>query len=161
MRRKKYERRPKRQKTYEEVCRLEPNDLLFNEETGIVIRMEPDRLWPLGELLQKFYSINEGLKPIAFKLVEDDAQSIKEKIWYAVMYAGWHIRIEQGSETGGPHQCQLWYKSMSMRKNFWVATVQLMAFYFNEDEMCVALLLAIDNKEFFMTDEDRDKCITI
>ena len=158
MRRKKFERR---KKTFEEVCQLKPEDIHFDVDTGIVLYMEPTRLWPLGELIQKFYQINDGLNPIVFKLVSDESESIPEKDWYAVMYGGWHIRIVRGRATDGPHSCQLWYKSMSMKKNFWIATLQLMAFYFNEEEMLTALLTAIANKEFYMTDTDRDKLITI
>lgn len=160
MRRKKFERR---KKTYEEIIQLGPDDLFFNEDTGIVLRMEPapETLWPLGELLQKFYTANEGLNPISFQFVEDRSQAIAEKNWYAIMYRGWHIRIEEGSETSGPHICQLWFKSQSMRKNFWIATLQLCAFYYNREEVLAALLQAIANREFFMSDDDRDKCITV
>lgn len=160
MRRKKFERR---KKTYEEIIAFGPNDLFFNEETGIVLRMEPAplSLWPLGELLQKFYQANQDLRPIAWELVDDPQQAIAEKNWYAVMYRGWHIRIVIGRETSGPHRCELWFKSTSMRKNIWVATLQLMAFFYNGDEMLAALLQAIANREFFMSDDDRDKCITV
>ena len=126
--------------------------------------MEPARLWTLGELINKFYQANEGLDPIAWEQVEDQGSTLKIKDWYAVMYRGWHIRIVKGYATEGPHQTQLWFKTPGMTcppKNIWVATLQLMGFYYNSDELKANLLQAIANREFFMSDDDRDSTTQI
>lgn len=156
-----YARKPKRRKTLQEVLELKPNEIWVDENTGIVLYLEsPLRLWTGSELIAKFYLINEELNPISFIMVQDVGQAWGEKDWYAIMYGGWHIRICKGSETGGPHQTQLWFKSSSMGPH-WIASLQLMGFYFNEEEMKASLLSAIANKEFFMSDEDRDRTLTI
>lgn len=156
-------RRKRKQKTIDQICVWSADDLFLNEETGFYLYMEPapTRLWPMGDLLNRFYEINEDLNPIAFKLVEDLAQSISGKDWYAVFYASWHVRIVEGRSKSGPHQTQLWFKSQSMRKNFWIATLQLEAFYYNEQEMLAALLEAVKTRAFYISDTDRDICITV
>lgn len=157
--------KPRRQKTLAEVLASEPNEIWCDENTGIYLVLEPARLWTLGELLEKFYQANRGLKPIAWQMVEDIGSAIKTKDWYAVMYRGWHIRVVAGSnKTEGPHACQLWFKTpgiSSPRKNIWIATLQLMGFFFNENEMKSNLLEAIKNKEFYMSDQDRDSTTEI
>ena len=160
MARKKFERK---KKTFEQVCKWNENDLYVNEDTGIYLYMEtaPEHLFALGDLFYKFYLRNEGLQPITFQLVKDNSQAIEQQDWYAVMYGGWHIRILEGRSRSGPHQTQLWYKSHSMKKNFWVATLQLEAFFYNENEMREALLKAIAERQFFITDQDRDVLITL
>lgn len=155
-------RRPRRRKTLEEVLQLKDDEIWVDENTGIVLYMEPIlRLWTGRELIDKFYDFNKDLQPITFQLVTDEGHAWAEKDWYAIMYWGWHIRIIKGSDTEGPHQTQLWFKSTSLRKAFWIASLQLMGFFYNEEEMKTNLLLAIDQKEFFMTDEDRDMTLTV
>jgi hypothetical protein len=160
MRRKKFERK---RKTYAEViARQDEGEIYLDEETGIQLLMSnPAPAYAMGELLMRFYQANEGLRPITFQMLEEGGESLPQKDWYAIMYRSWHIRIVLGSETGGPHQTQLWFKSQSMRKAFWVATLQLMAFYYNKNEVLEALLTAIENKEFFISDTDRDIIITV
>lgn len=142
----------------------EPTEFCTDYETGVYLTLQPARLWTLGELLNKFYAANEDLAPIAWDLISDGAASIAVKDWYAVMYRGWHVRIVKGSETEGPHQTQLWFKTpgiTSEPKPIWIASLQLMGFYFNSDQMKEALLLAITNKEFYISDSDRDSTTEI
>lgn len=155
-------RRKRKPKTLEQVLELEENELHVNPDTGIVLYMEntQQRLWTWSELLHRFYEMNHDLMPIAFALVADGAQSWAEKDWYAILYGRWHIRIVKGSETEGPHQCQLWLKSESMNQAFWIASLQLMGFFYNEEEMKTNLMEEIKQKNFFMTDEERDRTLT-
>jgi len=116
----------------------------------------------MGDLLAKFYRINEDQQPLGFKLVEDDRQAIREKFWYAVMRGNFFIRIEQHQSTEGPHRCELWFKCFSPPKDaHWIASCQLMGFFFNEEEMKIATLQAISQREFFMLPSNRDKPITL
>jgi hypothetical protein len=156
--------RPRKPKTLEQVCAPAPNEFHFDFNTGIYLTLEPVRLWTLGELLNKFYDANHELNPIAWEQVEDHASSITEKDWYAIMYRGWHIRIIKGYATEGPHQTQLWFKTPGMTcppRSIWIATLQLMGFFFNSDEIKANLLAAIANREFFMSDSDRDSTTQI
>lgn len=156
-----YTQKPRRKKTLQEVLELKNNEIWVDEQTGIYLYLEENlRLWTGSELIAKFYEINKDLNPISFVQVIDYGHAWAEKDWYAIMYAGWHIRICKGSSTEGPHQTQLWFKSQTMGPH-WIASLQLMGFYYNEGEMKVNLLLAIKNKEFYMSDEDRDKTLTI
>lgn len=151
--------RPRKPKTLEQICAPAPNEFHFDYQTGIFLTLEPARLWTIGELLNKFYEANHDLQPIAWSLVDDQASSVKVADWYAVMYRGWHIRVIRGSETEGPHQTQLWFKTPGMTcapKNIWIASLQLMGYYFNSDQMKEALLAAIAGREFYLSDQDRD-----
>ncbi len=165
-RRRTYQAKPRRRKTLQEILQPEPNEIWCDENTGQYLVMEAARLWTLGELLNKFYYIHRGgLKPIAWQLVEDTGAAIKTKDWYAVMYGGWHVRIVAGSNrTEGPHACQLWFKTPGItgpRKNLWIATLQLMGFYFNSEEMKTNLMAAIKAKEFYMSPQERDSTTEI
>lgn len=149
-------RRPNRQKTFAEVSKLEPEDTYLDEETGFYLYLDNSpTLKTYEQMLAGFYRANEELDPIAFVLTEDGSSAFNVKDWYAVMYRGWHIRIVKGDQTPGPHQCQLWYKSGTEKKNHWIATLQLMAFFFNEEEVKAALLKAIAEKEFYLSDRER------
>lgn len=154
---------PRKPKTFADLlAKHDPNEIYFNPDTGIQLIMEDNApALAFGELLMKFYRANEGLNPIMFQLIEEPNAAIAQKDWYAIFYRAWHIRIVQGSSIAGPHQTQLWFKSESLKKNFWVATLQLMAFFFNEGEMRAALLAAIEAREFYMSDKDRDIVITV
>ena len=160
-----YKPKPRRQKTLAEVLKPQPNEIWCDENTGIYLTLEPARLWTIGELIAKFYEANEDLNPIAWELVEDYGSSVKVKDWYAIMYRGWHIRIIAGqNQSEGPHQTQLWFKTPGLScpvKNIWVASLQLMGFFHNSDEMKANLLLAIKQHEFYMSDSDRDSTTEI
>lgn len=132
----------------------EQGEFYVNEDTGYFLTLEYN-MRTYKQMLEGFYRANCDVeKPIAFQLTEDGASSITVKDWYAVMYRGWHIRIVKGRETPGPHQCQLWYKSGTAKKNYWVASLQLMGFYYNEDEMRDNLMAAIKEQEFYMTPKE-------
>jgi hypothetical protein len=63
-------------------------------------------------------------------------------------------------ESHGPHRCRLWFRSFTPPiQTYWVASVQLMAFYFNEEEIRNAIKLAVDQREFFMLPANRDVLI--
>jgi hypothetical protein len=115
----------------------------------------------LGELLAKFYRLNEEQQPLVFQFIEDPRQAIPEKVWYAVMRGSFFIEIIEGRNKPGPHQTKLWFRTFSHpQKSHWIATLQLMAFYFNEAEVREALLKAVADREFFMTEQNRERMIT-
>lgn len=155
--RKKFQRRIK---TYEEVARPEKGEIWFDETTGLYLYVEPTMpLITYGQLLDKFYVANEGLSPITFQMVDDGGSAITQKDWYAIMYRGWHLRIFEGEEKPGPHSGRLWFKSSTMKRAFWIATVQLMFFYYNEEEALAAILTAVREKEFFLSEKERNYAI--
>src|SRR6266487_1788672 len=83
-----FKRRPKRQKTYAEVCELEGNEFFLSESTGIVLYFEDEMVGQqiyLGELLAKFYNINEDQPPLVLRFIENPYAPLPEKTWYAVM----------------------------------------------------------------------------
>lgn len=145
------EKKRKYQPTLGEILRPDPDDLWFDKESGLYLELEY-KMVTYKKMLEGFYRANGDVeKPITFTQVEDLGSAIHSKDWYAVMYRGWHIRIFQGPSLPGPHSAQLWYKSGTEKKNHWIATVQLMGFYYNEEEMLAALMQAIKDKEFFLS----------
>jgi hypothetical protein len=157
-----YKRRPKRQKTYAEVCELQSNEFWLSEDTGIVLYFEDTMVGQqiyLGELLAKFYRINEDQPPLVFQFMENTNAPFPEKTWYAIMRGNFFIEIIEGHRKEGPHQTKLWFQTFTDRKSHWIASLQLVVFYFNETQVREALLKAIAEKEFYMTPENRDRAI--
>lgn len=154
--------KPRRAKTYEEVAKLQGTEYFLDEAQGIVFYTEDiavDAMICAGDLLGKFYRINEEQSPLVFMLLEDKSQAIPEKIWQVVWRGNFYMDIEQGSSLAGPHRCRLWFKSFTTKQNHWIATLQVMAFYFNEAEMRGYIIHSVVNRELFMTPETRDKPI--
>lgn len=158
-------RRPNRTKTFADVTRLEGTE--FHQlENGITFYLEDtavDRMMCCGDLLGRFYEFNEGQQPLHFGLIEDRTQSIPEKVWHVIMRGSFYMDIEQGRELEGPHRCRLWFRTCfaQHKQNHWIASLQLMAFYFNEQQMKDALLAAMTAKEFFMLPSNLDKPIIL
>lgn len=154
--------KPKPPKTFADVQQLKGNEY-YQTEDGIAFRTEStevDAMVTLGDLLAKFYRFNEEQPPLAFRLKEDESQAIREKVYLVAMRGNFFIDIEKGSDTEGPHRCRLWFKTFSkdpvtkISTNYWLASLQLMGFYFNEEQMKEALLTAIAAQEFFMLPEN-------
>lgn len=156
------QRRPRRKKTLADVVALQGTEY-WQDERGITLSLVDtmqDQMIYLGDLLGKFYRINEGQNPLVFTLMDDKAQAIPEKVWYAVMRGNFYIEIIINTRsTPGPHQTKLWFKSFTTKETFWIASLQLEAFYYNETEMQEALIKAIEAREFFMTEKEREKAI--
>lgn len=111
----------------------------------------------MGDLLAKFYRINEGQNPLVLRLMDEPSNLIRgEKIWQIVMRGNFYIRIESNKETHGPHPTQLWFQSFGEKKNYWLASMQVMAFFFNEEEIKAAIITGVDQKEFFMLPQNTD-----
>ena len=164
--------RPRRQKTYEEIMAPKPNDLHTTDQFGIVIELYDtieNKVMTIGELVAKFYRVHlkqeaheDRLNPVAFKLVEDPRSTVTDtKYWVAAMYAGFHVNIYRGPDTGGPHSAQLWYRSVYDHKRYpeWIATLQIMGFYFNEEEILNDLMRAIEEREFYISPTDKERGI--
>jgi hypothetical protein len=49
----------------------------------------------------------------------------------------------------------LWFQTFGDKKNYWLASMQTMAFFFNEDQMREAIMAGVDTKEFFMLPANR------
>lgn len=157
-------RRPRKTRTYEDVTRLEGTEF-YQLEDGVTFYLENiavDSQIYLGDLVARFYNINEEQNPLFFKLLEDASQSIPEKTWHVAMRGNFFIDIEKNFYgTEGPHRTRLFFKTFSKPQvNHWIASLQLMAFYFNEEQMKAALLLAIANREFYVAPDDINKTIT-
>jgi hypothetical protein len=117
-----------------------------------------DRLTTYGDLLNKFYYLNHEQQPLVWMLEEDRAQAIAEKLWLGVFRGSFHVRIILNHhDKTGPHRCELWFRTFSQPpKNHWIASLQLMAFYYNEEQMKSALLEAIEKREFFILPRNVD-----
>lgn len=152
-------RRPNRQKTIEDLTRLEGNEY-YQTPDGITLRLEDigyNHMITMSQLLAKFYRINEGQRPLVIHLTEEPGSIIQgDKIYQIVMRGNFYLRIEPNKERFGPHRCQLWFKSFTDKKQHWLASCQLMAFFFNEKEIDQAIRTAVDQKEFFMLPQNAD-----
>lgn len=157
-------RRKRRAKTIDDLTRLEGTEFLQTED-GITFYLEDvavDKQIYMGDLLTKFYNFNEEQQPLVFKLLEDERQAIREKMWHVVMRGNFFLDIEQGREIAGPHCCRLWFRCFLPRKEVhWLASVQLEAFYFNEEQMKAELLRAMAEREFYMLPANRDKPVIL
>lgn len=123
---------------------------------------EVDELITIGDLMEKFYKINRSQMPLAFVLMEDKSQSIIEKVWQIVMRGSFYIVSEQNKSTEGPHPTKLYFRSFSKPIiNHWIASVQIMAFFFNEKQMREAIISAIKQKEFSYLPENEKRAITL
>lgn len=156
--------KPRQPKTIADLRRLDGTEYYQNEE-GITFRTESthmDAMVTLGDLMAKFYRFNEEQSPLVFSLQEDKSQAVREKIYWVVMRGSFYCDIEKGRDIEGPHCCRLWYKTFykdptsGLGTNYWLASLQLMGFYFNEEQMKVAFLAAVAAQEFFMLPENVD-----
>ena len=112
----------------------------------------------LEDLLNKYYKINWDQPPLVLQLM-DNVTSLPEKVWYVVMRGNFYIEVIKGRNHEGPHQVKLWFKSFTTHKAFWIATLQLMAFYYNENEIKEGILRATAEGEFFMLPSNRRRSI--
>jgi hypothetical protein len=136
---------------------------------GVVMELhekKADQMITLGDLVEKFYRIHlptdthdERLNPIAFRLIDENRESISDKAWYGVFYGGFYVYIARAHKLHGPHVAQLWFKSFTTKLAWWVATLQLVAFYFNENEMREALMSCIERKEWYVSSNEAKKAI--
>lgn len=157
-RRRTYAPRPRKQKTFDEVATLQPNEYYATPD-GIYFSLE-STMEPIamGELLTRFYNRNEGQNPLVQMLQPDVHSPVANmKIWQVVMRGSFYLDIESNQETHGPHRCRLWFRTFTPPiKTIWLASVQLMAFYYNEEEIRNAIKQAVDQREFFMLPSNRD-----
>lgn len=150
---------PRRRKTYEEVSRLEGTEY-YQTPDNITFRTEDvgyDRMISMGDLLEKFYRINEEQPPLVVVLVDEPSRLIRgDKIYQVVMRGNFYIIIEPNQSTSGPHRCMLWFKSFTDKKQHWLASCQMMAFFFNEAEVRQQIIELTAKKEFFMLPQNLD-----
>lgn len=154
--------KPRKPKTYADVAKLQGTEYHLDEATSVVFYTEDivvDAMICVGNLLGKFYRINEEQNPLVFTLLEDKSQAIPEKVWHVVWRGNFFMDIEQGPELGGPHRCRLWFKSFTTKQNHWLATLQVMGFFFNEAEMRGYVLHSVAAQDFYMLPDNRDKSI--
>lgn len=126
-----------------------------------------DQMVTLAELVEKFYTIHlassvhdERLNPISFRLMDDRSSAYAEKMWVAVFYGGFHVTIFRHQRTEGPHTAQLWFRSHTPpHDQWWVATLQVMAFFFNEDQVKQELMECIQRKEWYVSTNEGKKAI--
>lgn len=157
-RRRAFTPRPRKQKTFEEVSAFEGTEYHATSD-GVYFSLEP-AMEPIamGELLTRFYNRNEGQNPLVQMLVSDIYSPVANtKIWQIVMRGSFYLDIESNQATAGPHRCRLWFRTFTPPiKTHWIASTQLMAFYFNEEEIRNAIKTAVDQREFFMLPSNRD-----
>lgn len=146
-------RKPRRKKTIEE---LQPDNVYKIQEDGIAFAIESteERLPPIlfKDLLLKFYKINKGLKPITVQKGNSMQGPFVEPIWWLIMYGNFYLDVlKNETDMDGPHRCRLWFRTFDPpMQNHWLASAQLMAFFFNEKEIRNAAQELVKNKEFYM-----------
>jgi hypothetical protein len=151
----------RRRKTFEEVSAMNGTDF-YQCDNGItfyLVDTEMEQMIYMAELLQKFYRINEDQPPLVIQLMDNKWQPFPEKTWYMVMRGNFYIEVIKNQATEGPHQTKLWFKSFTDKKVYWIATLQTMAFFYNEQQIKESLLKAISEREFYMLPANRDKGI--
>lgn len=156
--------RKRRVKTFDDVTTLTGKEY-YQDEEGVTFRVEDtayDHMITMGELLAKFYRINEGQPPLVMHLIDEPSRLIRgEKIWQIVMRGNFYIIIESNQSHGGPHPTKLWFQTFGDKKNYWLASMQAMAFFFNEEQMRQVIMTGVDTKEFFMLPENKDVPISV
>lgn len=158
--------------TYENATSLKPNQYASSDEhEGIAFELYEaieDQQITIKELVEKFYRIilpekgikrSEVVKPVLFKLMEDAYSSLPEKYWFCIFRGNFFINIYAHDGKHGPHTAQLWFKSFTTKKAFWIATLQIVAFFFNEEQMLTELLKCIEQKEWFYPESDANRSI--
>jgi hypothetical protein len=157
-------RRPRKPKTFYDVTHLTGKEY-YQLEDGVTFRLEDtavDKMIYMGDLLGKFYRINKEQNPLVFHLIDEPSQLIRgEKIYQVIMRGNFYMVVEKGHELGGPHRCCLWFQAFSTKQNYWIASLQIMAFFFNADEVKTYICNAVNQQEFFMLPENRDKPIVL
>lgn len=155
--------RPRRIKTIADLERLEGKEF-YQTADGIAFRTEDisvDAMIRMDELLERFYRFNADQPPLVFRLIDDPAPVVRgAKLWQGIYRGNFYMDIDQGVDSHGPHCCRLWFKCFSLLKaSHWIATLQVMAFFFNEEEIKAYVSDAIYNQKFFMLPENRNKPI--
>jgi hypothetical protein len=155
-------RKPRRPKTFADVSELKGNEYL-QIDGGVTFRVEDtayDQMITMGDLLARFYRINEGQRPLVMNIIDEPSNLIRgEKIWQIIMRGNFYIIIESNKESHGPHPTKLWFQSFGDKKNYWLASMQTIAFFFNEEEVRQAIMTGVDQKEFFMLPQNNDIAI--
>lgn len=154
-------RRKRRQKSFAEVAYLQGTEFYLSD-SGVYLYWEDsmaDRQIFLEDLLNKYYKINWEQPPLVIQLMDDSHGGLPEKVWYCIMRGNFYVEVIKGRNIDGPHQVKLWFKSFTTKQTFWIATLQLMAFFFNETEVKDGILRATAEGEFFMLPNNRKKAI--
>jgi hypothetical protein len=159
-----FSNRKRRPKTFADVTNLVGNEY-YQDPEGVTFRVEDtayDHMITMGELLAKFYRLNEGQRPLVMRLIDEPSRLIRgEKIWQVIMRGNFYLLIESNQSHGGPHPTKLWFQTFGDKKNYWLASMQTMAFFFNEDQMREAIMVGVDSKEFFMLPANRDIAVSV
>lgn len=156
--------KPRPPKTFADVSTLTGTEYYQTDE-GVTLRLEDrnyDRMTTMQEVLDKFYLLNGDQQPLVFRLVDEPSGLVRGDKVYHIMFRGsFVVQIEQGHDKSGPHRCRLYFRSFTENKAHWIATLQLMAFFFNEAQVKETLLTEIANKTFYMLPANRERPITI
>lgn len=140
-----------------------------NPQTGVSVFFEESyRLVTMGKLLEKFYHHNHWdtfpSPPISTKLVNDrDIKNPeKEDGWWLMYYGGFHVLVEQHYNSHfGPHVAKLRYKSSAVPRIYWIATLQLPCFFFNEETILANIFVAIRDRKFYQNPAESDKQVVL
>jgi hypothetical protein len=119
----------------------------------------------LGDLLAKFYQHNyyeyAPVQPIAVHMEAGETEG-REEGWWFVYYHRFLIHIEQHySSKWGPHIARLLYKSEYAPRIHWIATLQIQAFFFSEEELSLHLFSAIRHRRFFIAPFDAKRIVIL
>lgn len=153
--------KPRKPLTIEKLTTLTDSEYFQNNE-GVTFSVEDkamENLITIKDLIAKFYRIQKGLNPIAFKLITENRESIPEKVWIIVMYGNFHLDIYSNKSHSGPHPLRLWFKSFTTKDAHWIASCQIEAFFFNEKEMREAVRQAIIQKSFVTPEHMKNNTI--
>jgi hypothetical protein len=159
----------RKQKIYESIT---AKDIEFE----IVDVMEDHRI-TIIELVEKFYrihleqptaywgkkrQIHETVQPHCFILREDEdyGTGLIEKFWVVLFRGGFAVEIRRhDKETDGPHVAKLWFQSFTDSSRHWIATLQIVAFFYNEEQMKAALMTAIEEREWYVAPAEAKRSV--
>lgn len=117
----------------------------------------------LHDLLQKFYYHNHydttPVRPISTHL---EVGTEMEQGWYFFYYQRYYIFIEKHYQSShGPHIARLQYKAQYANRAHWIATLQIGAFFFSEEELLTHLYVAIRDRKFYITEQDGKRTVIL
>lgn len=136
--------------------------------------MEDHRI-TIAELIEKFYRIHllqptkywgkkrsvlETVPPVVFMLQEDQEFQIIEKYWVAIFRGHFAVEIRKHEkEKDGPHIAKLWFQSFTDNKRHWIATLQIVEFFYNEEAMKAALMKAVEEREWYVAPAEANRSV--
>ena len=121
---------------------------------------KPDHAYTTrGALVAKFYEWNvpdEGINPwITMSFDPPKYTPPGSHTYWFVHYQDFYVRIDPNMRSPqGIHRARLYYRQSGRRGNLWLASCQIGPMYFfSASKICAALIEAIAQKKFFISEK--------